>query len=90
MAFREMTWTVWNYGDNSVGIPGAEATITINLDDTDTEVIEGFREEMVKSFSKFWDFKTYAMTDWENFCDLQLEIEAYEYEDRMNNLAEVM
>lgn len=62
-----MRFHVWHDGDGSVGLPGEQATVEIDVESYAEEVrgdyIEQVRDMLRAGFSKLWDARTQVMTD---------------------------
>lgn len=60
---------VWHDGDRSVGLPGDNCTVSLDVSGYDQsdrhEYVEQVRETLRESFSQVWDFRVKVMTDQE-------------------------
>ena len=57
-----LTYIVWNDGDRSVGIPGAQATVTVATP-LDAEEDAANREALKACFTQLWDFRAHVATE---------------------------
>lgn len=62
-----MKFHVWHEGDGSVGLPGEQATVEVDVESYAEEVrgdyIEQVRDMLRAGFSGLWDTRALVMTD---------------------------
>lgn len=62
-----MKFHVWHEGDGSVGLPGEQATVVVDVESYADEVrgdyIEQVRDMLRAGFSGLWDTRAQVMTD---------------------------
>jgi hypothetical protein len=61
--WKRIIWKIWTEGDPSVGIPGDEADVLMNVFINDKEFMEMMRASLKKFFEDVWDFKVHVMTE---------------------------
>lgn len=63
-----MKMQITDHGDPSVGLFGATFEIDVPFErvDADSEMLEGFRNEIAKIFSEYGDFKANPVYDFED------------------------